>query len=220
MRLGDIVRFVEGTSDPAFAVDGLGNIAAWNLAAAEVFGISSVEAIAKPCSKVIRGTDKYGMICSSECIVRQSANKHRLMSNFDIRIDTLKGEEWFNVSLVVVDVATVKQPYTIHIMRLTGVYERLEMLIRDFIVSESKIPRERVNALISSTKSVGRETSLTKRELQILGLVAKGKTSVTIAEELRISRTTVDNHLHHILKKLNAHSRLEAVLRAKHSGLL
>ncbi|MCC6328799.1 MAG: response regulator transcription factor, partial [Acidobacteria bacterium] len=37
---------------------------------------------------------------------------------------------------------------------------------------------------------------------------------------LHISRNTVDNHIQHILKKLNAHSRLEAVRRAELSGLI
>jgi DNA-binding NarL/FixJ family response regulator len=87
-------------------------------------------------------------------------------------------------------------------------------------VSEAEISDESAVALISSRRSAVRETYLTQREFEILRLVANGKTSVTIAEEISIGPATVDNHSHHILRKLSAHSRLEAVLRAEHSGLL
>lgn len=220
MRLSDVVQFVDGTSDPAFAVDGLGNIAAWNAAAVEMLGIASADALSKPCNEVICGEDEDGRICSTECLIRQSANKSRPMRNFDLRIDGPNGEKWFNVSLIIVDVTPKLQPYTIHILRLVDVEKRLKLLMRDFLVSETDISDDKVVALISNNRSVVRETYLTHRELELLRLVAKGKTSATIGEELNISPATVDNHLQHILKKLSVHSRLEAVLRAEHSGLL
>ncbi len=64
------------------------------------------------------------------------------------------------------------------------------------------------------------ETELTLREKEILKLLGTGQTSRSIAGSLHISRNTVDNHIQHILKKLNAHSRLEAVRRAELSGLI
>jgi PAS domain S-box-containing protein len=220
MRLREIIQFVEGTSDPAFAVDGSGNIATWNRGASEMFGISPAEAIGKACKEIVHGTDECGMVCSRDCVVRQSANKHQLMQNFDLQIETPQGRKWFNLSLVIVDVATSMYPYTIHILRLIDVSKRLEMMIRDFILRETNISQEQFIALMSSTRSAVSQTYLTKRELEILSLVANGKTSTAIAEQLHISRTTVDNHLQHILKKLKAHSRLEAVRRAERSGIL
>lgn len=220
MRLGEIVQIVDGTSDPAFAVDGFGEIAAWNQTAAEIFGISSAEAVGRPCHEVICGMDDDGIICSSKCVLHQPTNKDRLMRDFDLRIETPAGRKWFNVSLIFVYSATADRPYTIHIMRSVDMYKRLEVLLRDFVVSETNISREEAIALVSSTRTLARETSLTEREIQILKLVAKGGTSLTIADKLKISPTTVDNHLQHILRKLNAHSRLEAVLRAEHAGLL
>ncbi len=61
---------------------------------------------------------------------------------------------------------------------------------------------------------------LTDREREVLRLLAKGVTTAAIAERLGISRTTVNNHVQHILYKLNAHSRLEAIRRAEHAGLI
>jgi PAS domain S-box-containing protein len=93
MILREITQLVEGTFDPAFAVDGLGIIAAWNHAATEMFGVSAAETIGKPCSEVIRGADECGAVCSRNCIVKQSAGKHQLMRNFDLRINTPKGRK-------------------------------------------------------------------------------------------------------------------------------
>ncbi|RMG50565.1 MAG: DNA-binding response regulator [Acidobacteria bacterium] len=45
-------------------------------------------------------------------------------------------------------------------------------------------------------------------------------TTADIADRLCISRTTVNNHIQHILRKLNAHSRLEAIRRAERAGLI
>jgi DNA-binding NarL/FixJ family response regulator len=122
--------------------------------------------------------------------------------------------------VIIADLNTSIYPYTIHILRLIDIYKRLEMLLRDFMVSETNLSEEQVIALISSPKSVVQDAFLTNREIEVLSLAAKGASSKAIAGQLFISPTTVDNHLRHILKKLNAHSRLEAVRRAERSGII
>jgi LuxR family maltose regulon positive regulatory protein len=62
--------------------------------------------------------------------------------------------------------------------------------------------------------------SLTERELEILGLIAQGLSNQQIADQLVISVGTVKGHITHILSKLNAQSRTDAVARALHLGLL
>jgi LuxR family transcriptional regulator, maltose regulon positive regulatory protein len=61
---------------------------------------------------------------------------------------------------------------------------------------------------------------LTARELEILRLVATGASNQAIADQLVISLGTVKGHLNHILSKLEAHNRTEAVARARQLGLL
>lgn len=61
---------------------------------------------------------------------------------------------------------------------------------------------------------------LTDRELEILHLVADGAANQAIADQLFISLGTVKGHLNHILSKLDAHNRTEAVARGRASGLL
>ena len=61
---------------------------------------------------------------------------------------------------------------------------------------------------------------LTDRELQVLRLVARGRSNKDIAGELFISENTVKNHVRNILEKLQLHSRTEAVLYAVRENLL
>lgn len=61
---------------------------------------------------------------------------------------------------------------------------------------------------------------LTARELEILALIAEGATNQAIADELVISLGTVKGHINHILSKLEAHNRTEAVARGRELKLL
>ena len=63
-------------------------------------------------------------------------------------------------------------------------------------------------------------SSLSARELQVLGLVAQGATNPIIADELEISRATVARHVAAILAKTGLANRTEAATLATQSGLL
>lgn len=61
---------------------------------------------------------------------------------------------------------------------------------------------------------------LTERELEVLELVAQGATNQDIADTLVISRGTVKSHINHIMSKLDAQNRTEAVAKAQNLGIL
>ncbi|HSA55332.1 MAG TPA: response regulator transcription factor [Gemmatimonadaceae bacterium] len=61
---------------------------------------------------------------------------------------------------------------------------------------------------------------LTRRERQVMGLIAAGRTNRAIAEELAISERTVDRHVSNILTKLGLPSRTAATAYAYEHGLL
>ena len=61
---------------------------------------------------------------------------------------------------------------------------------------------------------------LTPRELEVLGLLKKGRTNRQIAGELFISPGTAKNHVEHIITKLGVSDRTQAVVRALELGLL
>ncbi len=60
---------------------------------------------------------------------------------------------------------------------------------------------------------------LTQREVEVLRLIATGKTNREIGEELYISFRTVGNHVRNILTKTNTTNRTEAATFAAHQGL-
>ena len=61
---------------------------------------------------------------------------------------------------------------------------------------------------------------LTPRELEVLGMLAAGRSNQSIAAELVVTLDTVKKHVGHVLGKLGAANRTEAVARARELGLI
>jgi PAS domain S-box-containing protein len=61
---------------------------------------------------------------------------------------------------------------------------------------------------------------LTPRQAEVLRLLEHGRSTEQIAGELHLSIETVRNHIRAVLRKLNAHSRLEAVALARRGDLV
>jgi len=62
--------------------------------------------------------------------------------------------------------------------------------------------------------------ALTRREMEVLGLLAEGENTAIIAAKLHISTLTVKTHIRSLLAKLDAHSQLQAVAKAQTLGIL
>jgi DNA-binding CsgD family transcriptional regulator len=77
----------------------------------------------------------------------------------------------------------------------------------------------RMDALIAGAPS-GHAYGLTRRELEVLRLVAAGKTNKAIAAELFLSEKTIDRHVSNILTKLDVPSRAAATARAYEHKLI
>jgi LuxR family transcriptional regulator, maltose regulon positive regulatory protein len=61
---------------------------------------------------------------------------------------------------------------------------------------------------------------LTGRELEVLEMMAAGRSNQAIARELVVALDTVNKHVGHVLGKLGAANRTEAVARARELNLL
>ena len=94
--------------------------------------------------------------------------------------------------------------------------EELLDCIRRVNRGETCIPQSLVEKLATSLTS----ELLTSRELNVLDLLARGKSNKEISVNLYISETTVKSHLRSIFRKLNVLSRTEAVAVASRRGLV
>ena len=75
------------------------------------------------------------------------------------------------------------------------------------------------NPLIASRENLD-EISLSKREIEVLEQLSKGLNYNAIAENLFVAPSTVRKHLENIYSKLQVHSKLEAIEKAKRNNLI
>jgi len=78
----------------------------------------------------------------------------------------------------------------------------------------------RVSSLVPSAQMEQLIEPLSERELEILGLIARGASNREIADDLFIAEGTVKNHITHIFGKLAVRDRTQAALKARELGLL
>jgi DNA-binding NarL/FixJ family response regulator len=93
--------------------------------------------------------------------------------------------------------------------------------VRDVNIGKSVLDpsiTQKLLAQLSHPTETNRVEQLTEREMEVLGLAAKGFTNKAIGVQLGISDRTVQGHLAHIFNKLQAGSRTEAVMRAVSLG--
>jgi LuxR family maltose regulon positive regulatory protein len=79
-----------------------------------------------------------------------------------------------------------------------------------------------IHAQESATPGAGERLSepLSERELEVLALVASGKSNLEIASSLFVSLSTVKTHINNLYRKLGARSRTQAIARARDLDLI
>ena len=65
-----------------------------------------------------------------------------------------------------------------------------------------------------------KQVNLSKREVEVLTLASYGYTSGIIAEKLKLSTGTVENHRNAVIQKLDANNIVEAVALALRKGII
>ena len=194
----DLTDALAGAADGARVVGRDGRILAWNRAAERILGYRAGEVIGRPCCEVLAGRDAGGIrICEPDCRVMALAHGGRAAESFDMRALTkARRPVWLNVSTL-----TARYPgrtVVAHLFRK---------------VTATPGVREPVEP--EPTKAPGElpDSGLTPRELQVIGLLARGMGTREMGDHLKVSRATIRNHVQGILGKLGVHSRLEAVAR-------
>jgi PAS domain S-box-containing protein len=195
-------------------------IVLWNRAAERILGYSSREVTGRQCCDIFAGRDDHGnRLCHAGCHVMTLLRMNEPVQHFDMLAQTKSGQT------VWLDMSVLSLPTNGRTNGGGNGHGNGFMVMHMFHdVTSTKellsIVRDRFAAPAATDTTVDGAAALTRRELEVLRLVAQGGNTKAIAEKLHVSPATIRNHVQNILGKLGAHSRLEAVAYAMRHRLL
>lgn len=195
-------------ADGVFAIGADGRIVLWNRAAEKMLGYAAREALGRPCCDLFVGYDDSGnRLCYQGCHVMSLLKLGDPVQSFDMRTRTKAGRPiWINLSTLTLTPGQNGGPLTVHLFRDVTATKELLGLVRERLTAPAAVEAN--------------GDALTRRETEILRMIATGVSTKAAADKLHVSPATVRNHVQNILGKLGAHSRLEAVAMANRQRLL
>jgi DNA-binding NarL/FixJ family response regulator len=93
-----------------------------------------------------------------------------------------------------------------------------EVLIPVGLFAKAIARQRKLSIELEARKKIYAE--FTPRELEVLRLMADGQDTASVARHLGIAPHTVEWHVRHLIEKLGAHSKLQAVVTAARLGLI
>ncbi len=217
-----ILDLIPNTADGVLAVNREQRILLWNKAAEALLGFTADEVLGKSCCEVIGGRDGSGRrVCHLGCLGMMMALRQELAPTHDLLVRTKAGRElWVSVSTLLVPSQSREQCVLVHLFRDVTHQKELEHGVQQLVSNVAKLSLSRgTNGPMSAPVSPP-SIDLSRREQEVLRLLASGASTRAIAQKLFISLPTVRNHIHSILTKLGVHSQLEAVVFSLKNGLI
>ncbi|WP_338029080.1 LuxR C-terminal-related transcriptional regulator [Geothrix oryzisoli] len=210
--LRPILATVDDSPDPVFITDRHNHIAAWNHSAEALLGYTAQEAVGACCAELMGGCDGWGnRYCSENCPLVGMAGRGEVVRHFDLRF--MAKDRHLVLAEVVILQLTIPPPHHFYLMHI------LKPAAAPAAGAEpGATPRPAAQNARESPDARARR--LSQREVEILGLIAAGRTTPEIADFLHISALTVRNHTQKILDKLEVHSKAEAVAFAFQKGIV
>ena len=207
----DLAELLAGTADGGIAIDAEGRIVLWNRAAENMLGHTEREVIGRRCCELLMGDDENGnRLCGRGCHIMEIAKTRTPVHSFDMRTRTKGGSPiWVNVSTLRVS-SNGAGERTVHLIRDVTATREILGLIRERLATPA----------VAVPATSNGNVPLTRREIEILHIIASGLNPKDTAERLHVSPATIRNHVQNILGKLGAHSRLEAVAYANRHRLI
>jgi DNA-binding CsgD family transcriptional regulator len=174
-----------------------------------MLGYAARDALGRPCCDVFVGQDDNGnRLCYQGCHVMKLVDLGETIHSFDMKTRSKAGHPvWLNVSIL--RVADASGPVTVHLFRDVTATKELLTLVHEQLTSTA-----------AREAGVDHSSVLSRRELEVLRLVALGLNTRAAAARLHVSPATVRNHVQNLFAKLGVHSRLEAVAYASRHRLL
>ena len=218
----EIFKGLDDMADGVFIVDGNLRIHIWNKAAEEILGFRKDDVQGQFCYEILRGSNGEGNpICSKHCRVLNMAKESKPISSYDTQVRTNQGENcWMNMSILTVRFGQNGENMMItHIFRDISQKKDDEIILNQILEKASRYQKNPGN--IKDEKVPDNQVEkLTRRQHEVLTLLARGFSTREIADSLSISQYTVRNHIQIIFQKFQVNNRLEAVTFALKNGLL
>jgi PAS domain S-box-containing protein len=221
----NVPTIVANAARAAVATDANNLILHWNDAAIELFGFTAGEVTGRNFQQVIQARDVHGNRLSADHgALHDMVRIGEAPQSFEVAIITATGKMIrVAVSVVVVLGPQIGEYALVYLMTPMHRRRRADEAI-DRLLAQANLPGVTVPGASLPTGADQRGTSkqphLTRRQLEVLLLLAEGKRSGEIAKELNISVHTVRTHIQGILRTLGAANRLEAVSRALHERII
>jgi DNA-binding CsgD family transcriptional regulator len=216
----DPLDIIAGTADAAFATDEGCRITIWNRAAERLLGYEAAQILGQPCHEFLCGRDVFGnRFCDGSCPPSQMIRRREALHHFEMDVRKASGETIRAAfSLVVVPGPRRTQYTLIHLFQPVDRSRESDELIRRILATSPApgLPPQ----LDAHPSTAPIATPLTAREIEVLRLMAEGISTSRMADSMFISVTTVRTHVQNILRKLEVHSKLEAVSLALRNHLI
>lgn len=109
--------------------------------------------------------------------------------------------------------------YLLKTSRASEITQAIYAAARGQSILESQVASKLLNRFRQAREEIKPHEELTEREMEVLKLIAKGKSNQEVADELFIGVKTVKFHVTHILAKLGVEDRTQAAIYAVKRGL-
>lgn len=210
------------SADGAFAVDRKQRIVSWSASAQRLLGYSAEEVLGRPCYEMVAGRDgRNQSFCRKNCPVAENAKRGRATPDYDVQVSAKDGEStWLNMSILLCPSDHGSSDVALHIFRDVTRRRKLEKRAETAITAMRQLLNEEdASGGASHDPAPIPRPQLTKREQEVLRLLACGLTTKEIAESMGVSAITARNHVTNLLAKLGARNRLQAVIYASQQNL-
>jgi PAS domain S-box-containing protein len=218
---GDLVWRDFVTLDGVFSVDQSQRIVGWGPSAERLLGHRSEDVVGKHCYDVIAGRDAFNhLYCRSRCPVFTNASRGQPTGDFDVQCALPNGERrWLNVSIVVPK-GKEQEFQILHLFRdvtrrrqVEEFAQRVSSALREFMTDGNGQPTADAAPSVPPPR-------LSRRESQVLGLLAAGMSTGQIADALSVQPVTARNHISRVISRLGVANRLQAVVYASEHHLI
>lgn len=209
----DIWGWFSAAGDGCYVVNEECRIVLWNEMAQRLLGFTPEEALQRYCHELVQGQREEGLpLCQPDCAIREAASKGVSLPSYYLFARRKDGKGlWLNVSFLLIPPPPAQGKYIVHLLRNACQEKRALAYteqVLSFIETHTRLVPDLWNAHPPDPQL------LSRRETEILRLLAGGGDYKTIGWMLSISPYTVRNHIQNLSKKLGLHTRLELMIYA------